>query len=241
MSAIDDLEPEVIEELKKKAIERDEISTEIVEKSEQAVALQGEPEVVQEKPKKSKKVRSAAQIAAFEKAKLKRAENLRLKREQKEQEKEKKKQEKKMLKQQAKEPEVQPEPEPQTNLPLVRQRQAVAQHGAVENPPISTMNPREQVIQNHYYYYGVPPPREHYDKPKKKKSRTGRRPAREKVVEPSSSSEEEDESGGANFVYEDPPSPPVMPDSYKELQEFQEPPPQAPPPKTHPKLKFSFA
>ena len=224
---MEDLEPEVIEELKKKAIERDEISTEIVEKSEQAVALQGEPEVVQEKPKKSKKVRSAAQIAAFEKAKLKRAENLRLKREQKEQEKEKKKQEKKMLKQQAKEPEVQPEPEPQTNLPLVRQR-------AVENPPISTMNPREQVIQNHYYYYGVPPPREHYDKPKKKKSR-------KKVVEPSSSSEEEDESGGANFVYEDPPSPPVMPDSYKELQEYQEPPPQAPPPKTHPKLKFAFA
>ena len=223
MSAIEDLEPEMIEELKKKAIERDEISTEIIEPVIEEISPINAAGTEAEKPKKSKKVRSAAQIAAFEKAKLKRAENLRLKREQKEKDKLNKKEEKKIIKEKVQEELSKPKEGP----PLARQRSV-----AVEQPPISTLNPREQVIQNHYYYYGVPPPT-HYDKPQKKKSR------KKKVVE-SSSSEEEEESGGANFIYEEPPSPPAMPQSYKELQEYQEP-PVTRPQLSKPKLKFQYA
>ena len=62
---MEDLEPEQIEELKQKAIER--------------VEPEPEPAPV----KKSRKVRSKAQKEAFEKAKLKRAANIKLRQKQK--------------------------------------------------------------------------------------------------------------------------------------------------------------
>ena len=74
---------EIDNELETKSIERDEVNIEVEE-----VVPEPEPPTV---PKKSKKVRSAAQIAAFEKAKIKRQENIKLKKEQKAQEKENKK------------------------------------------------------------------------------------------------------------------------------------------------------
>ena len=64
---MEDLPEEIINELKKKAIEKgsDTIITE---------------DITEEKPKKKvKKPRSEAQKAAFEKARLKRAENLKIK------------------------------------------------------------------------------------------------------------------------------------------------------------------
>jgi hypothetical protein len=99
---MEDLSPEMIEELKKKAIERDEI---VVEDKPMVEAVIEEKPVEEpvEKPKKSKKVRSEKQIAAFEKAKAKRAENLRLKKEQKEKDKLNKKEEKKIIKEKVEE------------------------------------------------------------------------------------------------------------------------------------------
>ena len=223
---MEDLEPEVIEELKKKAIER-EVTEIVEEKPELVQASETAEKPVEEKPKKSKKVRSAAQIAAFEKAKLKRAENLRLKREQKEKEKLNKKEEKKIIKEKVKEELSKPEP-------LVRQETTAPM--AIQQPTMNSSHPREQVIQNHYYYYGVPPPN-HYEKPQKKKSRK-----KQPVIEPSSSSEEEEEEYSNSPIQHPyrPPSPPVEPESYKELQNYQEVPASIPQ-KSHPKLKFAFA
>ena len=91
------------------------------------------------------------------------------------------------------------------------------------------VNPREQVIQNHYYYYGVPPPQQdHYTKPQKKKR--SKRPPTPSSSESESESEEE---------YIRPNSPPVEPESYKELQSIPKPTPQR---RVQPKqqLKFGF-
>lgn len=230
---MEDLEPEVIEELKKKAIER-EVTEIVEEKPELVQASETAEKPVEEKPKpqvsvakKSKKVRSAAQIAAFEKAKLKRAENLRLKREQKEKDKLNKKEEKKIIKEKVKEELSKPEP-------LVRQETTAPM--AIQQPSFNSSNPREQVIQNHYYYYGVPPPN-HYEKPKKKKSK------KKQIVEPSSSSSEEEEEYSNSPIQHPyrPPSPPIEPQSYKELQNYQEERYTPAPQKAHPKLKFAFA
>ena len=228
---MEDLEPEVIEELKKKAIERE--VTEIVEEQPELVqASETAEKPVEEKPKpqvsvakKSKKVRSAAQIAAFEKAKLKRAENLRLKKEQKEKDKLNKKEEKKIIKEKVKEELSKPSVRQETTTPM-----------AIQQPSFNSSNPREQVIQNHYYYYGVPPPN-HYEKPKKKKSK------KKQIVEPSSSSSEEEEEYSNSPIQHPyrPPSPPIEPQSYKELQNYQEERYTPAPQKAHPKLKFAFA
>lgn len=227
---MEELEPEVIEELKKKAIERDSGSIEIVEEQTSPINAAGTPaEKIEEKPKKSKKVRSEKQIAAFEKAKQKRAENLRLKREQKEKEKLNKKEEKKIIKEKVEEELKKPKEEK-----LIRQ--ATTAPVAIQQPTMNSSHPREQVIQNHYYYYGVPPPN-HYEKPQKKKSRK-----KQPVIEPSSSSEEEEEEYSNSPIQHPyrPPSPPVEPESYKELQNYQEVPASIPQ-KSHPKLKFAFA
>jgi len=82
---MEDLEPEQIEELKQKAIER----------------VEPEPETAP--PKKSKKIRSQAQKEAFERAKLKRAANIKLRQKLKEEEKALKKQTKIKITQRVKE------------------------------------------------------------------------------------------------------------------------------------------
>ena len=89
-------------ELEAKSIERDvevEITEAEPEPEPQAVAQQGEP-VVETPPKKTKKIRSEKQIAAFEKARLKRAEGIAARKKLKEEQKEEKKQQKKEAKSQ---------------------------------------------------------------------------------------------------------------------------------------------
>ena len=127
--------------------------------------------------KKSKKVRSEKQIAAFEKARKKRAELLAEKKLQKEAEKEQKKEEKKALK---KAP------------PAVDTRDVDLIKPMTQGAPPAP-NPgkgRDQVIQNHYYYYGVPPPTDHHETPKRKKSKK-KRPPTPSSSESESSDEEE--------------------------------------------------
>lgn len=203
------------QELEQKSIER------IVEE------VKEEPEPEPEKPKpKTKRQRSQKQIEAFEKAKAKRAENLRLKKEQKEKEKAEKKTKikefKKELDSPKKEPKQELSPIDEVKLNSVK----VQQPREIPQP----VNPREQVIQNHYYYYGVPP-QEHYSKPKKKK-RTKRPPT------PSSSESESESESEEEYIQ--PKSPPVEPESYKELQTIPKPTPQR---RVQPKqqLKFGFA
>lgn len=145
-------------ELEAKSIERD-VEVEITEAEPEP-----EPEpVVETPPKKTKKIRSEKQIAAFEKARLKRAEAIAARKKLKEEQKEEKKQQKKEAK-------SQPQPVSQGHASLMQE--AVApQEQVIRQPAPQPSNPREQVIQNHYYYYGVPPP-DHdteYTKSKKKK------------------------------------------------------------------------
>ena len=218
---MEDLSDEIMEELKQKAIEK-------------------EPTIINEvsieKPKK-KRERSEAQKAAFEKARLKRAENLKLKKEQKVQQKLNAKEQKKLVKEKV-EKELSKEPEPE---PLVRQ-QAVPQPvpvGQVRGH--QPMNPREQVVNNYYYYGMAPTPQpmqqpvyyEEEEPPKrtKPKVKKGRKPKARPPTPVSSESEEEQFSD-----YDEP-------DTYKELQKapveeeeqivYQQP--------TKPKLKFRFA
>ena len=221
---MEDLSDEIMEELKQKAIEK-------------------EPTIINEvsieKPKK-KRERSEAQKAAFEKARLKRAENLKLKKEQKVQQKLNAKEQKKLVKEKV-EKELSKEPASETVEPLVRQ-QAVPQPvpvGQVRGQ--QPMNPREQVVNNYYYYGMAPTPQpmqqpvyyEEEEPPKrtKPKVKKGRKPKARPPTPVSSESEEEQFSD-----YDEP-------DTYKELQKapveeeeqivYQQP--------TKPKLKFRFA
>ena len=78
---MEDLDEKIMAELKEKAIERtDEI--EITDNTIDEELIDEQPASEPPQPvKKTKKVRSEKQIAAFEKARLKRAENLKIKKE----------------------------------------------------------------------------------------------------------------------------------------------------------------
>ena len=160
-------------ELEQKSVER--VTEEIHE-------VEPEPETVQ--PKKTKRVRSEAQKAAFERAKLKRAENIKKRKEDAAQ----KKLEKKVTKTQIKE-RVKEELQKETKVKEVTAIPTGPQHTAPLQRRTSVRdNPREQVGQNHYYYYGMPPPQPQESEPpkRKKKGKKVKRPPT-----PSSSSEEE--------------------------------------------------
>ena len=208
---MEDIEPEVLEELAAKAIERD-VEIKEVEPAEPAEqqTVTGDAEgceavteavtepVIEPKPVKVKKPRSEKQKAAFEKARLKRAEGIASRKKQKEEDKVKKKELKK--------------------APLVEE-QSVPK--PVINTPASTpalSHNKDQVIQNHYYYYGVPPPEHDYNKGKKKKKKSKRPPT------PSSS---ESESESEEEYYKDEP-----PQQEQEQQYYQVP---------KPTYKFGFA
>ena len=158
------------QELEAKSIERDEINIgdSNIKEIDAPVASEAVEEPVPTKPK-VKKPRSEKQIAAFERAKQKRAESIALKKQQKEEEKIQKKEQKKELKSIAKEPE--PEPEP-----IIKEAPTRA----------STMRASEQIV-NNYYYYGTGPPQPQQEA-KRKKTRKARAPT------PPSSSESESES-----------------------------------------------
>ena len=179
---------DIEKELEEKTIERDQVEIKevsSVSEDTKSCDLTGEPEpeaqpqaVAQQggstPVKKVKKPRSEKQIAAFEKARLKRAEGIANRKKQKEEDKLNKKLQKKEVK--------------FNNSEDV----GVVQEKSVPKPIINTTpsaSAREQVIQNHYYYYGVPPPETNhqYNKSKKKKKKSKRPPT------PSSSESESEE------------------------------------------------
>ena len=181
---------DIEKELEEKSIERD-VQVQITE-------LEPEPEVIEEAPKppvkKVKKARSEKQIAAFEKARLKRAEGIASRKKDKEEQKELKK-------------ELKKNPLPSEVVPRI----SPVQEQSIPKPVIQPSPSREQVIQNHYYYYGVPPPQHDNNVSNKKKKKSKRPPT------PSSSESEssEEESGGSNFVYDEPQPQQYQPPKYQ--------------------------
>tara|TARA_R100000805_G_C3614441_1_gene115617 strand:+ start:882 stop:1610 length:729 start_codon:yes stop_codon:yes gene_type:complete len=242
---MEDLDNETIEQLKAKAIERggddsdiitNEIDEELKDPQEtvQDVVVEEPPKEV----KKPKRERSEKQKAAFEKARLKRAENLKIKKQIEAEKKQKLKEEKEQVKKE------------------VRERLADNHSMAETKKPTSVPQPmeqryqepqpryREQVV-NNYYYYGTDfqpptytqsnPAIQYYEpEPQPEKPKRGRK---KKVVvkepEPETASESEEEE----IVYSDP----EEPQSYKELQNFVEEEQRQLPPKQNNGLKFRFA
>ena len=124
---------DIEKELEEKSIERD-VQVQITELEPEVI-----PEVVEEAPKppvkKVKKARSEKQIAAFEKARLKRAEGIASRKKDKEEQKELKK-------------ELKKNPLPSEVVPRI----STVQEQSIPKPVIHPSPSREQVIQNHYYY-----------------------------------------------------------------------------------------
>jgi len=242
---MEDLSDEVLEDLKAKAIERTgELEIEDNTIDEELLDEKADPSPPKQ-VKKSKKVRSEKQIAAFEKARIKRAENLKIKKEIEAEKKAQKKKEKEEVK-----AEVKQRLEQKHEPALVRQN-AVPDDRYLRVPsaapgsftPDAQPRYREQVV-NNYYYYGTPPPAEEEEveptpKPRRRKQ-TKKKPKRPPTPSESEEEDSEDESGGANFVYDEP-------QSYKELQDYDEDNRYADYDETaeeqpeQPKLKFRFA
>ena len=173
-------------ELESKTIERVEVE-DVVEEAEVADSLVEDtpPHTVSVTPKKAKKPRSAKQIEAFEKARVKRAEGIAARKAKKEEDKIKKKEAKK---------------EKLQDVPVVESQVSVPKP-VVNTPTAPSNNPRDQVIQNHYYYYGVPPPNHDYNEPNKKNKKSSRK----RPPTPSSSeSESEEEQQHEQQYYEQP-------------------------------------
>ena len=177
-------------ELESKTIERVEVEDvveDVVEEAEVADSLVEDtpPHTVSVTPKKAKKPRSAKQIEAFEKARVKRAEGIAARKAKKEEDKIKKKEAKK---------------EKLQDVPVVESQVSVPKP-VVNTPTAPSNNPRDQVIQNHYYYYGVPPPNHDYNEPNKKNKKSSRK----RPPTPSSSeSESEEEQQHEQQYYEQP-------------------------------------
>ena len=237
---MEDLDNETIEQLKAKAIERggddsdiitNEIDEELKDPQEtlQDVVVEEPPKEV----KKPKRERSEKQKAAFEKARLKRAENLKIKKQIEAEKKQKQKEEKEQVKK-----EVQERLADNHSVKTASVPQPMEQRYQEPQPRY-----REQVV-NNYYYYGTPPPTHHLQvpniqyyepEPQPEKPKRGRKKkivVKEPEPETSSASEEEEE-----VVYSDP----EEPQSYKELQNFVEEEQRQLPPKQNNGLKFRFA
>ena len=166
---------DIEKELEEKSIERD-VQVQITELEPEVIEEAPIPEAVQAPApvKKVKKARSEKQIAAFEKARLKRAEGIASRKKDKEEQKELKK-------------ELKKNPLPSEVVPRI----STVQEQSIPKPVVNPSTTKEQVIQNHYYYYGVPPPNHDYNESKKKKKRSKRPPTPSSSE--SESSEEEDE------------------------------------------------
>ena len=233
---IENLPDEIVEDLKQKAIERtgddgDNLENNIDEDlidAEQSEVIQ-DPPTVEEAPvkqaKKPKRERSEKQKAAFEKARQKRAENLKIKKQLEAEKKEKQKKEKAEIKEQVKQRiEEQKQPAPVSNVRFQD-----------EQPRY-----REQVVNNYYYYHSPPPgvdPRyptylEAEQPPAVKRGR------KKKVNEPEPETESSESEEEEVIDY----GPPEEPQSFKELQNYTEEVERVDnrPPR-HPQLKFRFA
>ena len=250
---MEDLDEQTIAELKAKAIERgdeDDITTnEIDEELKEPDNIPSDlvkPEATlgkEEEPvkdvKKPKKQRSEKQKAAFEKARLKRAENLKIKKQIQAEKKEAKKAEKEQVKKEVQERLAIDSVKNPISQPVIKKHE-------VEEPPqprgLRSVVPqeelryREQVV-NNYYYYGTPPPAHSLlgesDKPKR-----GRKPKKVVIQEPEPEPYYSSESEEEEIIYSDP----EEPESYKELQNYQEENNrQLPESKQNNGLKFRFA
>jgi hypothetical protein len=200
------------------------IENEIEQKSiERTVIEEPEPEPESELPKevkpkrRTKRERSPAQIAAFEKARLKRMEIAN----QKKHIKAKQKEEDNILKEQIK-AKLDNETKP-VDIPKPTLKKEVVKPRFSEQPTPREIV-REQVV-NNYYYYGEEQPK--------------RRGRKKKIVEPESESESESEE---EYIQQPsrPPSPIQQPETYKELQSYKEEAPKKQVLRAQPKLKFSF-
>jgi len=244
------LDNETIEELKAKAIERggddSDISTNEIDEELKEPELT-EPIVVEQEPvkevKKPKRQRTEKQKAAFEKARLKRAENLKIKKQIEAEKKQKQKEEKEQVKIEVKKRLAeQPEGSPPLHNPT-RPKDIHRFSGDIyDEQPY-----QHQRVVNNYYYYGATPsgnmewqdPRQHlqnYEPPvPQAKPKRGRQ---KKVVvkEPEPETETESESE-EEIVYSDP----EEPQSYKELQNYDEEVERQSQPKPNNGLKFRFA
>jgi hypothetical protein len=209
---------EPIEEVIENEIEQKSIERTVIEEPEPETLVEDTPpHSVSVNPKRrTKKERSPAQIAAFEKARLKRMEIAN----QKKQIKAKQKEEDNILKEQIKaklDNETKPVdiPKPTLKKEFVKPR--------IEQPTPREIV-REQVV-NNYYYYGEEQPK--------------RRGRKKKIVEPETESESESEE---EYIQQPsrPPSPIQQPETYKELQSYKEEAPKKQVVRAQPKLKFSF-
>ena len=240
---MEDFDELILDELKQKAIERSdvEVEEEVNQLQEELKDPSPEPPLVVEDEvpppvKKTKKQRSQKQIEAFEKARLKRAENLKIKKQIEAEKKEQKKAEKELVKKQVKE---RLEKKETLDLPPPQEVNHITQrYKEVEEQP----RYREQVV-NNYYYYGTPPPEvyqpppevyhaEQQPKPKRGRKKKVKSPPPPPEPESESSSESEEE-----IIYSDP----EEPDSFKELQNYNEDIDRQLPPKQNNSLKFRFA
>ena len=226
---MEDLNDKILNELKEKAIERSddvEVSDNVI--NEELIEPQPEPEVQVESPevqkpvKKTKKVRSEAQKAAFEKARKARAENLKIRKQLDAEKKEQRKKEKEIVKAEVQERLNNPD------FPQVKSVKPTTNPIPHENDRFGY---REQVV-NNYYYYGRPPtPNEENLEPPVKTARKEKKVRRPPTPDVSEESESE-----VSDVDE--------PQSYRELQHYDEDLAReglAPPEPDYPKLKFRFA
>lgn len=241
---MEDLDDATLEELKAKAIERDGSDGDSVTNDiDDSLKDHDAPIVpeVEDKPvkqeKKPKRQRSEKQKAAFEKARQKRAENLKIKKQIEAEKKQKQKEEKEQIKKEVQQRVTLSKKDPSIQVPVrVDDRHA---------SPETRTRYREQVV-NNYYYYGTdfqPPthhvtnPAIHYQpahypvdpvQPKKSRKKKVKSPPPPPEPEPEYSSEED---------YSDP----EEPESFKELQNYTEEVERSLPPKQNNGLKFRFA
>ena len=251
---MEDLDEQTIAELKAKAIERgddDDITTnEIDEELKDPVALPSDL-VEEEEPvkdvKKPKKQRSEKQKAAFEKARLKRAENLKIKKQIQAEKKEAKKAEKEQVKKEVQERlAIHSVKNPISQVVPLAKEPVIKKHEVEEPPPqprgLRSVVPqeelryREQVV-NNYYYYGTPPP-ELSSMTAQQNPKRGRKAKKVVIQEPEPEPYYSSESEEEEIIYSDP----EEPESYKELQNYQEENNrQLPESKQNNGLKFRFA
>ena len=221
----------IIDELKEKTIERSdeiEITDNTIDEDETTPIIPKPTCEPLKEVKKSKKVRSEKQKAAFEKASIKRAENLKIKKQLEAEKKEQKKKEKELVKQQVKERLENP------NYPVLPTEEAIQSksnpihRGQVSRQEEDRYGFREQVVNNYYYNY-IP---EEVEAPPPRKVRRKKKPP---PPEPEPESETESEVSEVSDVSEI-----DEPDTYRELQnpDYDRPPIDEP---EDPKFKFRFA
>jgi hypothetical protein len=232
---IENLPDEIVEDLKQKAIERtgddgDNLENNIDEELKDPEDSPN-PSTVEEAPvkqaKKPKRERSEKQKAAFEKARQKRAENLKIKKQLQAEKKEKQKKEKAEIKEQVKQRiEEQKQPAPVSNVRFQD-----------EQPRY-----REQVVNNYYYYHSPPPQSsaqlERYPSYVMEQPPAVKRGRKKKVKEPEPETESSESEEEEVIDY----GPPEEPQSFKELQNYTEEVERVDNrPPAHPQLKFRFA